>query len=446
MVLRRPVAPPSGGGKKKKRSGFFGSLTDFAGGAFNIGKPATQASRLAELIEKQAAVQKNQALQKSMVNDPTLFQSPFQTLQDQLFSAANSINVAPTPLEELQRIANQQVAAQYDPQISGLMAEMQAHDRRAKSSQKQAKEMYGGLAQDYLSQLPELTQQFKAEDDANAARYDEAQQSMDQEYDKQAAEQAAVLKRLGVQAAAPDASQQAMEDQAYFQNQSKLDEQAAASALNEQQNAQMDYQRNLGSNAKMAGANVVQDLQAELNDYLTQAGSQKNALEASKSSAIAALLGQLQQQDAERVANQRQQEFENTMQMFKFQLDAQKAAQAAAAESNVQGAFGDSSSLTTGLAGAQNYLASQYPDQPIMASNLMEQLNDVLSNKAVTQGKFVIDPGDPSMGKSPKYSDVGQEYMMDLLRSEFEKEGSRYGTGDINATMNALLAYLGKLR
>jgi hypothetical protein len=50
------------------------------------------------------------------------------------------------------------------------------------------------------------------------------------------------------------------------------------------------------------------------------------------------------------------------------------------------------------------------------------------------------------MGKAPKYSDVGQEYMMDLLRREFEKEQGRYGTGDINATMAALQAYLGKLR
>ena len=102
--------------------------------------------------------------------------------------------------------------------------------------------------------------------------------------------------------------------------------------------------------------------------------------------------------------------------------------------------------MTSGIPGAQNYLASQYPDQPILAKNLMQQLNDVLSNKDVVNGKYQLTPGDPSMGKSPTYSDVGQQYMEDLLRSQFSKQNGRYSTGDINSTMAALEAYLGKLR
>jgi hypothetical protein len=163
-----------------------------------------------------------------------------------------------------------------------------------------------------------------------------------------------------------------------------------------------------------------------------------------RSGAIEALLSQMQQQDAQRVQTQSQQEFDNMMKLFNFQLSAQK--EMGNTDANLQPKFGAEGTITSGRTGASNYLASQYPDQPILASNLMQQLNDVLANKEVTQGKFVLDPGDPAMGKAPKYSDVGQQYMEDLLRREFEKEGNRYGTGDINNTMDALLAYLGKLR
>lgn len=418
--------------KGKSRGGSGGSLS-------NLG-PSVDI--LAESIEKQAASQKQQAAQKSGLTSV----NPYDMLQQQLFNAVNSINVASTPLEILRQMAESQVAAQFDPQISALGSEINVHKKRGKASQKEAREMYGALSKDYLAELPALTAQFAAEDEAANQRYDQAQAQMEGEYDKQAAEQAAVLKRLGVQAASQDASQQAMEDQAYFQNQAELEQQGALSALNEQQMAQTNYQQNLGSNARMAGENTAQEIGAMLADYLTQAEGQMTSLRGQKGSAIEALLAQMQQQDAQNVAQQRQQEFDNMMKLYNFQLATQKAANDVMPNINSPGAFGSEGTLSTGLAGAQNYLATQYPDQPILAEGLMEQLNDVLSNKAVTQGKFVLEPGNEALGKSPKYSDVGQEYMMDLLRREFEKEGGRYSTGDINATMNALLAYLGKLR
>ncbi len=127
-------------------------------------------------------------------------------------------------------------------------------------------------------------------------------------------------------------------------------------------------------------------------------------------------------------------------------MDAAKAAGSGSGASGAEGLFKG----TSGLSGAQNFLAQQYPESPIIAGNLMEQLNDVLSNKQVTQGKYQLEPGDPSTGKAARYSDVGKEYMMDLLRNEIEKENQsqpgRYGSGDVNNAINALLAYLGKLR
>jgi hypothetical protein len=439
--------------KKKKKSsggagGIAGGLLAGLGGFSGLTgglAPSGPAASLSEAIEQQAANQQRQAEQKALENNPALA-NPFMALQDQLYGAVNSINVAPTPLDELRRMAEQQAGAQFDPVIAALKNEMGVHSERANRSAKTAREMYGALAKDYLSQLPEMTQQFAAEDQQTNQRYDQAQQQMGADYQKNASQQDALLKQLGIQAASPDASQQSRDDQAYFQNQMESDQQSALSALNEQQAAQQNYQQNLGSNAKMAGANLSSDIGQELSDYLGGAESQMTQLRGQRGSTVAALLAQLQQQDSERVAQQRQQEFDNQMKLFNFQLDTTNSAMKNAPGAVSGTGFGADGTLTTGLAGANNYLASQYPDQPILASNLMEQLNNVLQNKDVVNGKFVLDPGNPEMGQSPKYSDVGQEYMMDLLKREFEQEGDRYGTGDINSTMNALLAYLGKLR
>jgi hypothetical protein len=431
--------------KKKSSGGILSGLASNPMAA--LLNPRNQAGSMAEVIEKQAAAQKRQAEERALSNSPA-FANPFQSLQDQLFGAVNNINVAPTPLEQLRKMAESQVAAQFDPMITALGQEMKTRETRAGRSQNTARDMYGALSKDYLSQLPEMTQQFAAEDAATNQRYDQAQQQMEAGYEQNANEQNAVLKQLGIQAAAPDASKQMNEDQQYFQNQAELDQQSAMSALNEQQMAQQNYQQNLGSNAKMAGANLASDIGQQLEDYMGQATGQMTQLRGQKGSALAALLAQLQQQDAERVSNTRQQEFDNMMKMFNFQLSAQDSMMDNMPKpgAGAGGGFGAEGTLTSGLPGAQNYLASIYPDQPIMAGNLYDQLTDVLQNKNVTQGKFVLDPGDPAMGKAPKYSDVGQEYMMDLLKKEFEKEGSRYGQRDINATMAALQAYLGKLR
>ena len=394
----------------------------------------------AENVEKAANNIGQQAQQKSNLT-PT---DPIQNLVNQIMGQYNSISSPATPYEELKRIAESQVGAQFDPMMNLLQQQMNQRGKNANRSSGEARQMYNALGQDFLSQLPELTQQFAAEDRETNARYDGAQQQLQQRYQNQQQEQNAVLQQLGIQAAAPDASKQAMEDQNYFQGQMETDQQSALNALNQQQQAQSDYTRNLGNTSRMAGENTAQDIMRQLSDYMDQANTQMSGLQSQRGAALSSLLQQMQGQDAARVEKDQQQQFQNLMSLANFQLDAAKAQGKNSGASN--SIFGG----TTGLTGAQNFLAEQYPNSPVMASNLMEQLNDVLSNKDVVAGKFQLEPGDPSKGVAPKYSDVGQEYMVDLLRREIEKENQaqpgRYGTADVNNTINALLAYLGKLR
>lgn len=399
------------------------------------------AGSLAEAIERQANAQKRAALEKSTAVAPS---NPIDALMRDFMSQYGSINVEPTPFEELQRMAQQQVGAQFDPMIQLLQSQMGQKQARGKKSMGEARDMYGALGEDFLAQIPEMTQQFAAEDKETNSRYDSAQAELASMYGDQSKQQNALLQKLGIQAAAPEASQQAQDDQKYFQGQMEMDQQQVLNALNQQQNASQTYQQNLGDTTKVAGENVAQDIRGMLDEYMDQANTQMGGLQSQKSQALAALMQQMQGQAADNAAKQEQQQFDNLLAMSNFQLDAAKAAGSAT---------GSTDSLfkgTSGLSGAQNFLAQQYPDSPIAASGMMQQLNDVLSNPDVVNGKFQLTPGDPALGKAPTYSDTGQEYMMDLLRSEFNKENQaqpgRYGDQDINNTINALLAYLGKLR
>lgn len=401
---------------------------------------------LAEAIEAQAAAQAQKARSKSGLVDTGAL-DPFAQLQQDLFAQYGGINVAPTPLEQLRQMAEEQVAAQFDPMIQLLQSQMGQKIKRGERSQSQAREMYNALGADILAELPAMTKQFAAEDAEANTRYDSAQKLLQQQYGKQSDQQQAVLQQLGIQAAAPEASQQAMEDQKYFQSQFEGEQQAALNALAEQQRAAQTYQTQLGSSSRMAGENTAQDIRSALEDYLDQANVQMSGLQSQRGAALASLLQQMQSQDAQRIQQEEQQQFENLMALSRFQLDAAKASADQAGTGGPQSLFGDA---TTGLPGAQNFLAEKYPDQPILASGLMEQIQDVLGSKLATQGKFILEPGDPATGRAARYSDVGQEMLQDLLRREIERENQaqpgRYGNMDINTAIAALQAYFGKVR
>lgn len=444
MARSMPIPePPVSGQKKmiekrKKKVSGGGGGGGLLSGLIN---PGANASSLAEVIEKQSNAQRRQAEAKAA----PAFGDPIADLMSQVMGQYNSINVAPTPFEELKRIAEQQVAAQFDPMIDLLRQQIDQRGKTAGRSMNEARGMYNALGADFISQLPELTQQYAAEDRETNARYDGAQQALQEQYKAQQAEQNAVLEQLGIQAAAPDASKQAQADQNYFQGQMESDQQSALDALKQQQIAQSDYTRNLGNSSRMAGENTAQDIGQQLRNYMDQANTQMSGLQSQRGSALASLLQQMQGQDAQRVQQEEQQQFQNLMALSNLQLDAAKLMGKNLAGG--EGLFGDA---TSGLPGAQNFLAEKYPDSPILAGNLMEQINDVLQNKQVQDGKFILDPGDPKNGIAPRYSDVGQEYMMKLLREEILRENQatpgRYGTVDINNAISALQALLGKVR
>lgn len=371
---------------------------------------------------------------------------------DQLMEQIQSINVEATPIELLMQQARGSAGAQYNPLIKELEAQMGATKRRAKGNKKEAKAMYSALAGDIDSETPQIVAEQKAAQNEAKNRYREAQQEIGGQYDRQAREQAQVLKQLGIQAAAPEASQQQVEDEAYFKNQIASDKNADLDMLKEMYQADRAYNRETADTTRLAGVNAAGDIQAQLEDYLQTAGGKLAGYRAGKSSAIEAMMAQLQQEDAERVTEAEENEYDRLMDMFNLQLKMQEAARKAQmAASDAGGLFKG----TNGPSGMSNYLGEMYPNDRFSRNSISDAINDVMAHPDVIAGR--VPAGEDAYGKQQSNA-MTDEYMIDLLRRRMNEgdlkdstkpnalSGTDFSNSDVNNAINALLAYLGKLK
>lgn len=363
---------------------------------------------------------------------------PFQQMIQQL----QGITAQSTPYETLMGQARSSASAQYDPLIQQLEAEMANAQTRGQRNQQEGRQMYGDLASQIASQMPEITNRMAQASQAAEGRYAETQNALQGQYNNQAQQQAELFKRLGIQAAAPEASQQAMEDQAYFQNQLGADKASALQALSQMGQADVTYNQQSSDNARLAGENLASDIGRQLEDYLQVSGGKLGGLKAGKESAISAMMAQLQQQDAQRMQQQEQQEYDRMMDMFNLQLKMQQMQQdteAKTAKPLWQG--------TKGLPGASNFLNETYGQYDPKATFGMDLLKDFLDDPEVASGQMALGQKD-STGQE-KFGKATNEHLANLLRQKAgsEQYASRgFNDTDITTLINALMAYYGELR
>lgn len=366
------------------------------------------------------------------------------SIADQIQQQLNGIQVHTTPLDELQRQANAQVSAQYDPQINQLLRDMGSTKSRATKNEATARGMYNDLAQNFADQLPDIQAQMKQQQGDVATQYADARNNMQQQYDQQKNQQQAVLQQLGIQAAAPDSMNQMNTDQAYFQQQNQLSQNQALDQLAAQGNADQNYTRDMSNTSRLAGTNAANDIASQLESYLQNAQGQVSDLKSAKGNAIAGLVAQLQQQDAQNAQSQYNNAFDQMMQLNNFQRGLTNdqnqnqmkqfdmlLKQMQLQQQQNQGLFKG----TTGMSGMSNFLAQQYPDNPQEASTLSSLVASVLSNPDVQMGRR-----QDGINSAP----ITNEYLIQLLRNQAQKQG--VGDADLNNAIDALLAYKGQLR
>lgn len=414
--------------------------------------PTSLANSISRSLDQQVANLRagaNNRNSPSLNNPANQPQDPLALLQQQLFAQINAIPTYSTPIDQLRAQAQQQVNATYDPQIAQIQQGMKTTTGNAHTSESQAKDMYNSLAQSLAAEIPNITHQMsQARNDTNS-RYQQAQQQSQQDYSQQAHQQQAVLSQLGLQSAQQATSVQGSADQNYFQNQENLQKNASLDALQQQgQNAQ-NYQQNSSDTSRLAGANAATDLEKQLQDYLAKANGQVGTLQAQKSSGLQTVLQQLMNSDAKNSQTQHQTQLDNLMKMFNFQLSAQKAMNSNANAANNNQLFKG----TSGPTGAANSLAQSLgPDRSNTAQQILQLINNTMSDPNVVAGKHAQtdSKGNPltdPVTRRPVTVSNNDQYIEDLLRSKMENvPGSAYQTSDINSAINALLAYLGKLR
>lgn len=368
------------------------------------------------------------------------------SIADQLQQQLQGIQVHTTPLDELQKQANAQVSAQYDPQINALLRDMGSTKQRATTNEGQATSMYNALSQDAANQIPGAQQQSQQDQAATSSRYNDAQTNLQQQYQQQSQQQQAVLQQLGIQAAAPDATGQQKADQSYFQQANDLSKNQALDQVQSQGTADQSYLRNQSTTDKLAGTNASNDIASQLEQYLQGAQGQVEDLKGAKANSIASVLQGLQQSDQQSAETSYNDQFNQMMQLNNLQrgltndqnssqLDQQKLAlqqqqlqQSAQPKSPFTG--------TSGMDGMANFLSEKYPTNPNEASTLSSLVASVLANPDVENGRRT--QGTSSVP-------ITNEYLIQLLRNQAGKAGVT-GQGDINNAIDAMLAYKGQLR
>lgn len=402
------------------------------------------ANSLADAIRRQAENQaKAAAADKAKASGVSATPNPLEQLMQQI----QGITAQATPYEQLMQQATGSAGAQFDPLIKQLEAEMARTQKRGKANQGEARSMYNALATDIAGEMPEITAQMNEASQETQGRYDQTQAALKNQYNDQAQQQAELFKQLGIQAATPGASQQASEDQAYFQQQSQTDEDAAMALLSQMKNSDVSYNRQSADNTRLAGVNTASDIGAQLEDYMQTAGGQMSGLKSGRESAISAMLAQLQQQDAQRMQTQENTEYDRLMDMFNLQLKMQEmqSRDSKAADPLFKG--------TNGPSGASNYLSEVYGSGDTFTSkSIMDVLNDVMQSPEAVAGKYQSKEMKDNYG-NPMTMDVTPEYLTDMLRQRMQEGNSdnplgsaSFGNADINNAINALLAYMGKLK
>ncbi len=205
-----------------------------------------------------------------------------------------------TSPEDILRQARESANAQYNPLIERLKQQMGAAQTRGETSKRKLGEMYSSLSGSLAESVPQVEQQFEGTKQSTGQEYDQLKKSINDQYSQTAASQEEMMKRLNIQAAAPDALEGQQRDQNYFAALADKEGQTQQSAIGQEQRGATEYTRRGSEIAKFEGTNRQSDLEMQLQELLGQLGGEVGAQEAARDAAANANVGTLSQQMEDR--------------------------------------------------------------------------------------------------------------------------------------------------
>lgn len=209
-------------------------------------------------------------------------------------------------------------SAQYDPLISAIKGQMGAAKGRASRNSRSLGQMFTGLSSSLQGDVPEIQQMYATDKQEAQQSFDQLQQSIQGNYAKSAADQEEMLKRLNIEAAAPESMAQQQVDKDYFTQLAARDASVEQTALGTEERGAVNYTQQGSQIAKAEGTQRQADLMGQLSDLLTQYESQIGGYKAAKEQAYTSGLAELQNQMSESAVSRSQRDFDNYMNMVQL--------------------------------------------------------------------------------------------------------------------------------
>lgn len=213
--------------------------------------------------------------------------------------------------DQLMQQAQAGANAQYDPAIAQLRQAMGATQKRGESSRQVLGQMFGQLSGSLKGEIPGIQQEYAQTQQKTGDQYAQLKNTISDTYKNTQADQEAMMQRLNIQAAAPDALANQQRDQAYFQNRANVDEQTAQTALGQEERGNVEYTRRGSDVAQVEGTQRQADLMSQLQQAMDAYQGQIGANEAAKGAAVSQMFGQLQSQATDSAFKYSQRDFDN---------------------------------------------------------------------------------------------------------------------------------------
>lgn len=294
----------------------------------------------------------------------------------------------------LERQAMATASAQYDPVIAALKGQASAAQTRANRNSQQLGSMFNSLSQDLANQVAPVQQQYADTQSRAAQQYQDLQNNIGNIYNQSLGDQEAMMKRLNIEAAAPDATKGQFDNKAFQQTQAAQQGQNLQDQLTQQGSGAVTFTRQGSQLAKTEGTNRQADLINTLSDYLQGIDTEIGAQSAAKQQAYQAALLGLQQDSQKSGLDRAQRDFDNYLKTIGVMQSLQKGGQVSSTKSPADVApRALSLGLDTGSSQAvNNAFMSAISSDPLILSAVdpnsgLNLSKEALANRVVEQGR-----------------------------------------------------------
>lgn len=330
-------------------------------------------------------------------------------------------------MDELEEQAQSAVNSQYNPIIQGLRTERRQTRRRGRRDKEELGQMYGALSRSIRKDIPGIKKGYRGAERRMRNEYGNLQSQIKNDYESIQQDQEEMMKRLNIEAAAPDAMEDQFGDQAYFRGRGRMEEQNLANALDIEKRGDVRYSREGAQNARLEGTNRQADMMTQLRELMRGYGSQIQSTRQAKGQAYTSTLGDLQRQMQDTAYDRSQQDFDNYLKSIgmghNIRMDRAKFRQSQ--QENQETEFDPIKSLSD----IREQATSRYGLRPMDA---LEVYNIISSSPSLNSQEGI-------------YNDAGDVLPDFVLANKIVEEGRTQGLSKqaLQALREMALEYLG---